>query len=290
MAHSFLLLALLSASSVFTDYLDAGPGPARSFSLPTSGRSAVAMAPGTVIEAGDDRVVVEHVFYENHHRRVARVHYDGLAPRAALGPVKARAVLGEGREISVSATVDGEPEPIRALLARRSLAAPLEEPVLVLVDHESYAAEVYVDGARTHALKVGFGQAKGEKTQRGDNRTPKGMYYVVSHHRGEFGGEYGAYYGGHWIKIGYPNAFDAERGVADGLIDEAAAQKIRRAFANRALPPQDTRLGSGIGFHGWAGEWSDDDPHLSWGCIVMHNPDIAEVYDAIPVGAMVVIF
>lgn len=37
-------------------------------------------------------------------------------------------------------------------------------------------------------------------------------------------------------------------------------------------------------------DWSDDDPHLTWGCIVMHNPDIAAWFDDVTVGTMVVIF
>ena len=37
------------------------------------------------------------------------------------------------------------------------------------------------------------------------------MYFVIDKRRGNFPGDYGAYYGGHWIKINYPNRFDAPR-------------------------------------------------------------------------------
>jgi lipoprotein-anchoring transpeptidase ErfK/SrfK len=48
-------------------------------------------------------------------------------------------------------------------------------------------------------------------------------------------------------------------------------------------------LGGGIGFHGWAGEWEGPRARLSWGCVVLHMRDVARVFDAIPVGAMVVL-
>ena len=59
----------------------------------------------------------------------------------------------------------------------------------------------------------------------------------------------------------------------------------------RAPTPETTRLGGGIGFHGWAREWPNDGPrHLSWGCVVLHLSDISNFYDRLPEGAMVVIF
>jgi hypothetical protein len=54
---------------------------------------------------------------------------------------------------------------------------------------------------------------------------------------------------------------------------------------------KNTRLGGGIGFHGWIQEWENSGPrHLSWGCVVMHIYDIKRLYDQLPEGAMVVIF
>jgi len=52
-----------------------------------------------------------------------------------------------------------------------------------------------------------------------------------------------------------------------------------------------TKLGGGIGFHGWIKEWDDNGPrHLSWGCVVVHISDIDRVYELIKEGSMVVIF
>ena len=138
---------------------------------------------------------------------------------------------------------------------------------------------------------MSFGQARGEKRVEGDNKTPKGMYFVIQKHRGEFAGDYGAYYGGHWIKINYPNKFDAARGRAERLVTPQQEARIAAAWEQRAPTLESTPLGGGIGFHGWIREWPDDGPrHLSWGCVVLHLSDISDFYDQIPERSMVVIF
>jgi hypothetical protein len=128
----------------------------------------------------------------------------------------------------------------------------------------------------------------------GDNRTPRGKYVVTDKHQGEFGGKWAAYYGGHWIKISYPNAYDARRGLARGLVSPEEARAIEAQDARGALGSQKTKLGGGIGFHAWIEEWSDPAPGepplgLSWGCIVVHPKDVAQFYALIPEGAIVVI-
>jgi hypothetical protein len=137
---------------------------------------------------------------------------------------------------------------------------------------------------------VSFGQGKGQKVVEGDMKTPKGMYFVIQKHRGDFGGAYGPYYGGHWIKINYPNKYDAGRGAAQQMISRQEQGTITAAWEKRAATLETTKLGGGIGFHGWIREWDNSGPrHLSWGCVVMHLYDIEKLYDQIPEGTMVVI-
>ncbi len=138
-------------------------------------------------------------------------------------------------------------------------------------------------------VRIGFGQTPGKKVERGDNKSPRGMYFITNRHRGEFGGPYGAYYGGHWIKVNYPNRFDAQRGLEQGWLNGDQAAAISRAWRKRELTNQKTRLGGGIGFHGWIDSWSDENPWLSWGCLVMHNEDITRLFDQMPHGTMVVL-
>lgn len=173
----------------------------------------------------------------------------------------------------------------------RTLLIPEKEKTLVLVDQQNYKARLYENGVMRNEFDVSFGQGRGQKELEGDNKTPKGMYFVVQKHKGQFDGPYAAYYGGHWIKINYPNQYDADRGVARGIISETQRDQIRFSWQKRGLTLQNTKLGGGIGFHGWNKEWSNDGPrHLSWGCVVMHLKDLGNFYDRVSEGAMVIIF
>jgi murein L,D-transpeptidase YafK len=138
---------------------------------------------------------------------------------------------------------------------------------------------------------VSFGQGSGPKQVQGDNKTPVGMYFVIQKHEGEFDGPYGDYYGGHWIKINYPNKYDASRGHDQRRISATEQASIARSWEARSPTLQHTSLGGGIGFHGWIREWENEGPrHLSWGCVVMHLDDIDKFFDQVPNGTMVVIF
>ena len=171
-------------------------------------------------------------------------------------------------------------------------AAPAPPRVTVVVEVDAQRARVFHDDRAVLDVRVAFGQAEGPKVQQGDNKTPRGRYRVLNKSKGPFGGRWAAYYGGHWIKVSYPNSDDADRGLRDGLISKAEAAAIKRADARGVLPPQNTALGGGIGFHGWIEEWQDPaagEPPLglSWGCIVLHLHDVAAFYAAVPEGAVV---
>jgi murein DD-endopeptidase MepM/ murein hydrolase activator NlpD len=180
--------------------------------------------------------------------------------------------------------------PSEFINSHRASPVPQSERRLLVVDQESYQARFYESGTLKHEYDVSFGQAKGAKQIEGDNKTPKGMYFVVQKYKGKFDGPYAEYYGGHWIKINYPNKYDAERGVAQGIVSEKQRTEITRTWQQRAMTPQNTKLGGGIGFHGWNQEWENSGPrHLSWGCVVMHLKDIGGLYDRLAEGTMVVI-
>lgn len=166
------------------------------------------------------------------------------------------------------------------------------EPYALLVSRERSKVRYYEAGVLISEYDVAFGQADGAKQVRGDLKTPRGSYRVLSKSKGPFSGDYADYFGGHWIKVNYPNDADAARGLDAGLISKAQAEKISAAFALGEATDEKTKLGGGIGFHGWSGDWSAEDggTFLSWGCIVMHNDDIAALYPRIRVGTLVVIF
>lgn len=166
------------------------------------------------------------------------------------------------------------------------------EEALVLVQADAFRMRVYARGALAKEYEVGLGQAPGAKEQRGDLRTPRGTYFVTAKSKGPFSGAYAAYFGGHWLAINYPGPEDAQRGLQRGWIDAAARDAIASRWQARQVTNQRTRLGGGIGFHGWAQEWDleRDGGFLSWGCLVLHLADVADFYARVPVGAKVVIF
>ncbi|HEX7315954.1 MAG TPA: peptidoglycan DD-metalloendopeptidase family protein [Pyrinomonadaceae bacterium] len=268
-------------------------------------------------------VILEHFFYENHERREIRslyAHLDEIKVSEGEEVRRRQLIATVGQdpdklfnahlhlELRLDATLaptywpssDGKDaawirehylDPSNFIKSRRKLQVPQKESTLVLVDQGRYKARLYAGGRVVGEYNISLGQGVGEKQVQGDNKTPKGMYFVVRKHRGEFPGEYGAYYGGHWMKINYPNRYDAARGRDARLITPAQEASIAAAWERRAPTLETTRLGGGIGFHGWAREWEDAGPrHLSWGCVVLHLSDVRDFYDRLPEGSMVVIF
>ncbi|HKQ73780.1 MAG TPA: peptidoglycan DD-metalloendopeptidase family protein [Blastocatellia bacterium] len=293
------------------------------------GQDVYAVANGRVVFAENcgrlwgNVVIIEHVFYENHERRNIRSLYAHLQMiKVRRGEeVKKRqpiATIGQDPDKTFNAHLHLElrwdetlaptywpssngkdekwvrehyAEPSAFIAGRRKLFVPRLEQTLVLVDQESYKMRLYNHGRMKGEYDISLGQGRGQKAVQGDNKTPKGMYFVIGKHSGKFDGAYGAYYGGHWIKVNYPNKYDAARGRDVGHITMRQEASISASWEKRAPTLENTRLGGGIGFHGWAQEWSNDGPrHLSWGCIVLHLFDIREVFNQISQGTMVVIF
>lgn len=268
-------------------------------------------------------LIIEHTFYENHEKRKLRSLYAHLLdmkvrrgelvrrrqPIASVGQdpdklYKAHLHLELRWDETLTPTFwpssDGKDQawvrehyaaPTEFIKTHRALVVPQREPTLILVDQKSYKMRLYRSGELQGEYEISLGQGTGRKRVEGDNKTPQGMYYVIQKHRGEFGGEYGRYYGGHWIKVNYPNKYDAAWGRAEGLITPRQEAAIGANWERRAATLENTALGGGIGFHGWSEEWQNDGArHRSWGCVVMHIYDIKRLYDGVPEGAPVVLF
>jgi hypothetical protein len=268
-------------------------------------------------------VMIDHVFYENQERKTIRSAYAHLHEiKVHSGQeIRRRQVIGtvgqdpdklfaphlhlelrwdESLDATYWPSSNGKDvawvkehytDPSAFIKGHRRLPTPQRESTLVLVDQNSYKMRLYSQGSMKGEYDVSFGQAKGAKRVQGDNKTPIGMYFVIQKHTGKFDGPYGDYYGGYWIKVNYPNAFDAARAKSEGLITDEQRSEIAQQWSKRAQTLESTRLGGGIGFHGWNREWDNSGPrHLSWGCVVMHLYDISKLYDRIPEGSMVVIF
>jgi hypothetical protein len=202
----------------------------------------------------------------------------------------------------------------------RALAELIEKHRLALDDGKLKEARLVVNKAqrrlelwvrrtmvKAYRIQLGL-NAHGPKRRQGDRRVPEGTYYICAH-------QPSTYYLGLWLS--YPNAEDARRGLASGLIGMSEYRAIVERLANRTCPPMNTRLGGDILLHGQSPEFTEEltrahrtkpgtlrpglragdaDPSeirefQDWtdGCIAMFNPDIRELYEFVPDGAEVVI-
>ncbi len=156
----------------------------------------------------------------------------------------------------------------------------------IIVRKQARLLLVVVDGVRERAYPVTLGRNwAADKALEGDEATPLGEFYICAKNPNS------RFFLS--MCISYPNAEDAERGRAAGLItaDEHAA--ILDAMRRRAMPPQHTRLGGEIYIHG-------EDPAAlpaspvpipagTRGCIALGNGPMRELFDRTPLGTPVII-
>ena len=159
-------------------------------------------------------------------------------------------------------------------LNRRPLKLPLAEP-RVVVEKGARRLRLYAGGEllRVRRVVLGFEPA-GDKVKQGDGRTPEGDFYVcMKNERSKFHLSLG---------LSYPNEEDAERGLRDGLITRAQADAIGRAVRAGRCPAWNTALGGEIFIHGGgtASDWT-------FGCVALENPEIEELFAALPAGTPV---
>jgi murein L,D-transpeptidase YafK len=119
-----------------------------------------------------------------------------------------------------------------------------------------------------------------DKAIEGDEATPVGEFYICAKNpRSKFFLS---------LCISYPNAEDAERGLAAKLISPEEHAQILEAMRHKTLPPQRTRLGGEIYIHGQPNE-----PRAAgardWtrGCIALQNSVMQELYERIELGTPV---
>ncbi|HEX8685328.1 MAG TPA: L,D-transpeptidase [Pyrinomonadaceae bacterium] len=168
------------------------------------------------------------------------------------------------------ATLTGDEEELN----RRPLRLPLREP-RVVVEKGARRLKLYAGGELVRVRRVALGfEPAGDKVRQGDGRTPEGEFYVcMKNERSKF-----------YLSLGlsYPNEEDAARGLRDGLITRAQHYGILRALKAGRCPAWGTALGGEIFIHGGgtASDWT-------WGCVALENPEIKELFDALPAGAPV---
>jgi murein L,D-transpeptidase YafK len=159
---------------------------------------------------------------------------------------------------------------------RPPLKLPLTDPRIVV--RKSRRQLILFSGnklVRTYHVGLGLSPV-GDKVRSGDRRTPEGEFYIfIKNAKSQF-----------YLSLGlsYPNAPHAERGLRDGLINRSQYNEITQELRAKKRPMQNTQLGGDIFIHG-NGASSD----WTWGCVALENENMRELFDAVPVGAKVVI-
>ncbi|MGB0523726.1 MAG: peptidoglycan DD-metalloendopeptidase family protein [Flammeovirgaceae bacterium] len=175
--------------------------------------------------------------------------------------------------------------PTEFIKKHRKLKTPKSMPQLVIAVKSSYKLLFLKYGKLQQKYEIALSQnPKGHKVKQGDLKLPEGAYRLCQKSKGPFtGSAISAFFGPAWMRVSYPNNFDAAVGLKNGLIKKWQYNTIVQANNARKTPPKNTALGGGIGIHGWAppGWENDDDRHLTWGCISMHNDELETFFEAI---------
>jgi lipoprotein-anchoring transpeptidase ErfK/SrfK len=274
------------------------------------GQPVYSLAAGKVMSVSDDRrgtsVTLEHRFLDNGRLRTLHSSLTGIAELQvrAGDTVKRRQPLGK-----IARGMDGMPTQVYVELSdpslageaaflppsgfiseHRSLCVPALEPKIVIAIKNRYQLYVCAKGKILQTLPIALSQNPlGPKQKEGDNCTPEGEYRITQKAMGPFDGDYGAYLGGAWLRLNYPNSADARVAFATNLITAKQRDEIVAANTARRLPRSDTPLGGGVGIHGWISDWPDGPQNLTWGCLSLRKADLAKLYSLVEKGTPVLI-
>ena len=141
----------------------------------------------------------------------------------------------------------------------------------ILVEKAKRRLTLQENGQTIFSCQITLGTTPlGAKTCAGDGKTPEGLYFVCMKKIGKFG---------QCLGVSYPGLSDAKKGLENGLIDEAQLALFERAEREKIRPPWGTRLGGEICIH--AGSLGYDS---SAGCMMLTDPDMAQVYPLCDIG------
>ena len=280
-----------------------------------AGQPVCAIAAGVVSEVIDTprgpAVTIEHRFVENGALRTVWSISAGVADITlkAGDPVKRRQQLGSIAdrsdrtpvqlylEIRTQWPLPAEADPVTGceppsafIRAHRTLTVPAREKSLIIASKKDYRLLYCREGKVIEDLPIALSQKPlGPKLEDGDNRTPEGEYRIIQKAVGPFDGEFGKFLGTRWMRINYPNSYDARAALEAGRIATGQCDAITAANAAGKMPSTSTKLGGGVGIHGWASDWPDGPQDLTWGCLSLRETDLKKLYSLVAKGTVVII-
>lgn len=270
-------------------------------------QSVHAMAAGHVIEVKSGEVWLEHRFLDNGQPQCVWIGYAGirecsLKPGDAVKRRQRIALVAPGENEDTAkvtltlrhllyADAATWPQSVSSfVLSHRQLLVPAKEERLIIAVKHDYQLNVCEKGKVSSTFPIALGQdGRQRKMADGDNRTPVGDYRITQKALGPFEGEFGAYLGAAWLRLNYPNAYDARSALRNGLITKSNHDAIVAAARRGTLSPTGTKLGDGIGIHGWINDWPDGEHNLTWGCLRLRRADLLKLHDLVKKGTRVLI-
>lgn len=175
--------------------------------------------------------------------------------------------------------------------SKSKLTCPHLSEKLFIAIKSKYKLYHIEQGKIIDTIEIALGQNPlFHKIREGDNRTPEGEYRFIQKAKGPFSGTVGPYFGPRWIRINYPNSYDAENGFINGRITKKERDQIQTQIKNGEQPLKNTALGGGIGIHGWNGAWDvNGHRNITWGCISINNSDLLKFYNKVNIGDIIFI-
>ncbi len=173
----------------------------------------------------------------------------------------------------------------------RKLAKPDKLAHLLVAYKSDYKMYYFQNGQLNTTYEIAISQfPEGHKQAKGDLKLPEGAYKIIQKSRGPFSGSVADYFGVAWMRLNYPNNFDANEAYESGRITKSQLAQIKSANEKGDEPLRNTGLGAGIGIHGWAGDWDlKGSRNITWGCISMLNDDLNKLYPLVPEGTPIFI-
>jgi murein L,D-transpeptidase YafK len=160
---------------------------------------------------------------------------------------------------------------------------PNRQAFKIIVQKRARVLLLYRDTHLERTYPVALGRNWSiDKAVEGDEATPLGEFYVCAKNpRSKFFLS---------VCISYPNAEDAQRGLAANLITAEEHAEILTANRLLTMPPQHTKLGGEIYIHGHDAALPDS-RLKDWtrGCIAVDNRAMQEIYDLVSMGTPVFI-
>ncbi|MGI8788923.1 MAG: L,D-transpeptidase family protein [Pyrinomonadaceae bacterium] len=151
------------------------------------------------------------------------------------------------------------------------------ENLRIVIKKKKRRLEIFDGETLVRRYKIVLGASPaGDKRIEGDGKTPEGEFYVFTKNsRSKF-----------YLSLGlsYPNIEAARRGLRENIISREEHDAIIKAVGEKHKPPQKTALGGEIYIHGGGtkSDWTE-------GCVALKNEAMKEIFDAIPIGAPVII-